>query len=417
MKNCKEQSLQHLYADNSAEDILKSLIECGTITEADTIQIIMDKKRKEIIEAHKKNHSIWEWRGKWITCVKDANGKKAIRRRNSLEELADFLIDYYDSCAERIFIKDVFERWSKDKLEYGDLQKQSYDRYVGNYKRFFPPNCELCKTPIGCIKALQIEKHVREAIKKGNLTRKAYSGMITILIGVFKRARKEGLTDLSIVQVIDEMEIPRKAFKAVNRSEENEVFNESEIPVIVSYLANNPDSWNLALLLQFQTGMRIGEIAALRWENVSEDCIRVRATEVKYVDESGKWRVHIQEHTKTDAGYRDIILPPQAKDTLKAIRKINPFGEFMFMNKGKRIRGTSFEKRLGIVCDKVGLNHRSTHKIRKTYGTTLLDARVDDALVAKQMGHKDISTTRQLYYFCNASDDSRRKQVANAIYY
>jgi len=70
-----------------------------------------------------------------------------------------------------------------------------------------------------------------------------------------------------------------------------------------------------------------------------------------------------------------------------------------------------------LVCDKLGLSRRSSHKIRKTYGTTLLDAKVDDALVAKQMGHKDVATTRKLYYFCNASEDSKRQQVAQAITY
>lgn len=37
------------------------------------------------------------------------------------------------------------------------------------------------------------------------------------------------------------------------------------------------------------------------------------------------------------------------------------------------------------------------HKIRKTYGTTLIDNNVDDALVAEMMGHKDISTTKKYY--------------------
>ena len=125
--------------------------------------------------------------------------------------------------------------------------------------------------------------------------------------------------------------------------------------------------------------------------------------------------MHIQDHAKTDAGYRDIILPPQAKETIKAIRRINPFGEFQFMNQGRRVRGTNVANRLTTVCDKLGLSRRSSHKIRKTYGTTLLDTKVDDALVAKQMGHKDVATTRKLYYFCNASEDSKRQQVAQAI--
>jgi len=67
------------------------------------------------------------------------------------------------------------------------------------------------------------------------------------------------------------MEIPKKAFRKTIKTEEKEVFSVAEIPVIVSYLSNNPDIWNLALLLQFLTGMRVGEVVALRWNAVSED--------------------------------------------------------------------------------------------------------------------------------------------------
>ena len=91
--------MRHLYTEKNicAEGILQNLIECGIITETDATKSIMDRKRKEIIETHKQEHTIWEKNGKWITCVKDAAGKSVVRRRNSLEELADFLIDYYDS--------------------------------------------------------------------------------------------------------------------------------------------------------------------------------------------------------------------------------------------------------------------------------------------------------------------------------
>ncbi len=46
----------------------------------------------------------------------------------------------------------------------------------------------------------------------------------------------------------------------------HEVFDEDETLRVISYLRKNADIWNLGLLLQFQTGMRIGEIAALQRE-------------------------------------------------------------------------------------------------------------------------------------------------------
>lgn len=102
----------------------------------------------------------------------------------------------------------------------------------------------------------------------------------------------------------------------------------------------------------------------------------------------------VSELPKTDAGYREIILPPSAGWTISKILELNPDGEFLFMDKGKRIRENTYNKRLNRICDKLNLPHRTTHKIRKTYGTTLLDSDVNDSFVAEQMGHTDVSTTR-----------------------
>ena len=109
----------------------------------------------------------------------------------------------------------------------------------------------------------------------------------------------------------------------------------------------------------------------------------------------------MKDFTKTEAGSRDIILPPTAEWTIRKILELNPRGEYLFMNNGKRIRENTFNKRLSTVCDNLKIPHRSTHKVRKTYGTTLLDNNVDDSFVAEQMGHTDVTTTRKLYYYSN----------------
>ena len=85
------------------------------------------------------------------------------------------------------------------------------------------------------------------------------------------------------------------------------------------------------------------------------------------------------------------------------------------MSNGIRVRETTFNKRLERVCDKLGIQRRSTHKIRKTYGTALLDGGVNDSFVAEQMGHTDVATTRKLYYYSNKNRVNKKNQIENAI--
>lgn len=54
----------------------------------------------------------------------------------------------------------------------------------------------------------------------------------------------------------------------------------------------------------------------------------------------------VRESPKTEAGNRDIILSSDAQKTLKEIRKMNPFGEYMFMSDGKRIKEKAFSVKM-----------------------------------------------------------------------
>ena len=146
------------------------------------------------------------------------------------------------------------------------------------------------------------------------LTRKAYSGLVTLLNGIFKYGKKLGYTSISISTFIKDLYLPKNIFKKNFKDKKKEVFMEDEIPVIVGYLREN-----------------------------------------------------------------------------------------------------TYNKRLNLICDKLNLAHRTTHKIRKTYGTTLLDNEVTDSFVAEQMGHTDVSTTRKLYYYSNKNYQTKIHQISEAI--
>ena len=72
-------------------------------------------------------------------------------------------------------------------------------------------------------------------------------------------------------------------------------------------------------------------------------------------------------------------------------------------------------QKLKQICEKLDIEYKSNHKIRKTYGTMLIDGGVDDSLVAEQMGHTDVATTRKYYYFSNKSEEKKRDQISKAI--
>ena len=395
-------------------DVLQTAIENGIIDYKEIVVAIDDMKRKEILAQHP--YSIWQNNdGKWLTHIRNENGKKQIRRRNTKEELEDFLVEHYRQLEATFYIKDIFELWIEDKLKFGEIEKQSYDRYRSDFKRFFKPSKDICRKKFKNINEKDLETFIKATIHELGLTRKTYSGLSVLLNGIFKFGKRNGYTTLSITQFMGDLDLPKNIFSKKQLRKEKEVFMEDEVELVTSYLKYNADIWNLGLLLQFQTGMRIGEIAALRKEDIGNHCIHVCRTECKFKDEDGKWTVAVKDFPKTEAGCRDILLPSTAEWTIEKILEINPHGEYLFMNNGKRIRENTFNKRLGDICDKLSIPHRSTHKVRKTYGTTLLDNNVDDSFVAEQMGHTDVTTTRKLYYYSNKNQKKKLAQIENAV--
>ena len=173
-----------------------------------------------------------------------------------------------------------------------------------------------------------------------------------------------------MAEFFGDLELPNNIFEKKIINKEDEIFLEDEIPIVTGYLRHHVDIWNMGILLQLQTGMRVGELSALRPEDIHSDFIKVCRTEIKYKNEEGKWKVDVKEYAKTDAGNRELYFPDSSKWTLAQIQRLNPHGEYLFMNNGKRIRENTFNKRLSSICEELKINHRSTHKVRKTYGTS-----------------------------------------------
>lgn len=397
-----------------SEETLQLALQYGIVEMDKIAESVEMKKRNEILSQHP--YKIWQnAQGIWLTYLPDEEKGRIFRKRKTKEEIENVIVDYYTTQEKSVYIKDVFQEWIDKKLKYGEIQTQSYDRYCTDFKRFFLPDSPICRKKIQNITNADLTDFVKTTICEKHLTKKTYSSLRTLVRGIFKYGKAQGYSTLSITEFFGDLELPNNIFEKRICCKDREIFSEDEIPIIVNYLKHHIDIWNMGLLLQFQTGMRIGEISALKPYDIHNEYIQVCRTEIKYKDEAGKWTVSTKEFAKTDAGNRMLYYSDTVNWTLMQIQKLNPHGEFLFMNNGKRIRENTFNKRLSSICDTLKLNHRSTHKIRKTYGTTLLDYKVDDSTVAEQMGHSDIATTRKLYYFSNKSKETKIKQINEAI--
>lgn len=79
------------------------------------------------------------------------------------------------------------------------------------------------------------------------------------------------------------MDISRKLFIKNIKSMDELVYNEEEKKLVEKYICNQSYSLqSLGILLLFKTGLRSGELAALRWEDISHNAVHVSRTEIRY---------------------------------------------------------------------------------------------------------------------------------------
>lgn len=223
------------------------------------------------------------------------------------------------------------------------------------------------------------------------------------------------MVDFSITEVIADMDISKKSFRKVIKTDEELVFSEDETAKVTNYIMESDlDILNLGILLYFKSGARPGELVALKREDVMGRVLHIRRTEIFYKGDDGKNVYEVRDFPKTAAGIREVILPSSAEWILKEIRKRNPFGEYLFEKNGERIRTYTFTSRLKTICRKLGIVNKSLNKIRKTYGTILLDSGVEESIVIAQMGHTDIKTTKR-YYYRNRKNLQQKSEVIDKV--
>ena len=294
------------------KELLDFVLKNDIINVEATLEKMELMERRDILALHP--YKITERPDYYATYITGTDGKRKYRIRHTRKEIEDLIISCYKDKIQEIYLKDVFLEWVNKKLEYNEIQRTSYDRYINDYKRFFEdqPNV-LSKKRFKNITEDDIEAFIKVSIRDLKLSRKSYAGLRTLLYGIFRYGKRKKLTNISISEFMKDLELPRNMFKPKVIEREKEVFMEDETCLVVKYLRENPDIYNLGILLVFETGMRVGELAALSPYDIGDCVIKIRRTEVKYRDENGKW-------VATDA---DSLLQEQIDDR-EVLRRVLP---------------------------------------------------------------------------------------------
>lgn len=165
-------------------------------------------------------------------------------------------------------------------------------------------------------------------------------------------------------------------------------------------------SMPLAIPFIFLTGIRDGELCALKWKDVEQSGIHVQAEMVEKRDEENRFLGYqYVDHTKTPAGNRIIPLNKEATKILALVKKRNlqngyscKQSDFIFMRTYRKkiceCTTRCFESRIKKYCEKAEMSVlKSQHDARRTFATNLFYNGMNAKDIQRLMGHESLEQT------------------------
>ena len=180
------------------------------------------------------------------------------------------------------------------------------------------------------------------------------------------------------------------------------------------------------VLVALFTGLRRGELLALRWINVDLDRKIIAVREALQETSDG---VAVKDTTKTKAGRRDVTLPGVVVSALRDVRRQQleerialglgkmPDDAFVFPARhGRPSRPTNLSSGWAAVAKTIGLPGITWHALRHTHASMLIDAGIDVVKVSKRLGHADPSVTLRVYsHLFQRRDDKSADAIDAAV--
>lgn len=178
--------------------------------------------------------------------------------------------------------------------------------------------------------------------------------------------------------------------------------------ILMCYLIEKPTSQNIGILLSLCTGMRIGEVCALKWEDVDfiQKIITVKHTVGRIYNCESKSTEKINSSPKTSNSYREIPISKQLLLSLKIVKKTS-LSLFVVGNSIHSKEPRSYRDYFARLLKRLNIPPIVFHGLRHTFATRCIESQCDYKTVSVILGHSNVATTLNLYVHPNLNQKKR----------
>lgn len=299
----------------------------------------------------------------------------------------------------KLTLKEICQEWLEiKKLTVKSSTYANYSRLLNNHVYALLGSqiyCLLTKNQINSFISWLAESGRKDG--KGGLSAKSVKDIIIILKSVSAFAYSQyGLENICV-----NIQAPKV------RSKEIQILSEHEIKKLNLYIRHNLDVVNLCIFICMYTGIRIGEMCGLKWENVNlQEGFFVINKTVQRVSLNGTSQV-IVDTPKSDSSVRTVFMPSFLTEMMKPFKRSPSIYVLSGLNVPKKPRVLQY--RFKKVLKDCGIRDVPFHALRHTYASFCIEKGFDPKALSELLGHSNVKLTLDRYV--HSSDELKRNYV------
>ena len=265
------------------------------------------------------------------------------------------------------------------------VKQQTYEKYKKQIEKYVVST--LGEMQLDELSPIVLQQFTIDLCEKG-LSANTINGILSVLKSSLKRAVMLGVADKEFTSAI---------VRPKYRQKQIECFSLFEQRKIEKYVFKSKNKKLFGLVLCLYSGLRIGELLALTWDDV--DLKKGVITVSKSCHDSwqnGKY-FKIIDTPKTESSFRVIPIPKQLLPKLKDLKKATN-KSYVVVGKsefGSQIR--SYQKTFELLLKRLGITHKGFHSLRHTFATRALECGMDVKTLSELLGHKNPTVTLTKY--------------------
>lgn len=372
--------------------------------------------------------------GLWAAQYTDNAGKKRTLYGKSQQIVKDKLKEAIRQSDKGLSMDKnniTFASWLLEWLEVYAKPTCRQSTYAGYYNRIhdhiipaFP------KVLLKDLRADMLQKFINEKAvsgridgKEGGLSPTVLHSIKMIISSALKQAEENGIINDNAAKKIKMLPKIRKDFTILTKEEQKRLED-----TIIRYKNLNA----FAILLDLHTGLRIGELLALKVTDIDFDIKEInvkRSRGAVQIPGTGKTEI-IEAEPKTSKGKRTVplndaiitLLTQYVEDRYNMVEAMRSYwthrngceweddGHLFLSWFGNVTDQTSMRELLNRVTSRAGIKEIKFHALRHTFATRCLESGFDIRTLADIMGHADVSMTLNVY--SHAMPDQKRINIA-----